>query len=256
MKQYLIYKHTSPSGKSYIGQTNNYKKRSRGHEKRIDTHPFTQAITKYKWENFSHEILKENLTIEEANFWEAFYILSMNTIHPNGYNLQSGGNNHVTHESSKLKSSESNKKTYSKKSKEEREIQIQKYKDTCQNRSEEEKLQISLNLSENAKKLDAQRSEEQKNEIYKKQQETYNLKSQEEKLEIIERRVITYFNKSDEEIVEINNKKKQTYHSRSEEEKQKERLKKSEAAKRMWETRSRTMSDETKQKISKTLSAA
>lgn len=29
---YLIYKHTSPSGKSYIGLTNNYQRRCREHK--------------------------------------------------------------------------------------------------------------------------------------------------------------------------------------------------------------------------------
>jgi hypothetical protein len=32
---------------------------------------FVAAINKYTWDAFTHEILEEGLTLEEANFWEA-----------------------------------------------------------------------------------------------------------------------------------------------------------------------------------------
>lgn len=105
LKNYVIYKHTSPSGKSYIGQTNNRQRRERQHRNRIECRAFASAIKKYGWANFEHSILEENLTLEEANIKEQFYIAEHNTIFPNGYNLTSGGFNCMyTEETRKLQS--------------------------------------------------------------------------------------------------------------------------------------------------------
>jgi group I intron endonuclease len=94
MNNYLIYKHTSPSGKSYIGQTNNYKRRCNAHKhKSSQCLAFAKAINKHTWDAFTHEILHENLTIEQANELEAKLIAEHNTLAPNGYNLRSGGLN-------------------------------------------------------------------------------------------------------------------------------------------------------------------
>ena len=91
---FCVYKHTSPSGKSYIGQTDNYKRRCGAHKQENNACvAFSFAIKKYGWDSFNHEILEENLTIEEANFWEEFYIKEINSLVPNGYNLRDGGNN-------------------------------------------------------------------------------------------------------------------------------------------------------------------
>ena len=110
MNNYVIYCHTSPSGKKYIGQTNHYGKRCAAH-KRDSKDPvksknrFHSAIIKYGWNSFTHEILKNDLTLEEANYWEEFYIKELNTIHPNGYNLTTGGLNYKVSEDTKLKMS-------------------------------------------------------------------------------------------------------------------------------------------------------
>ena len=90
---YCVYKHASPSGKSYIGQTKNYSERCRKHRTRGACVAFSSAIKKYGWDNFSHEILESNLTLDEANFWEEFYINEHKTLYPNGYNLVTGGGN-------------------------------------------------------------------------------------------------------------------------------------------------------------------
>lgn len=90
---YCIYKHTSPSGKCYIGQTKNYKRRCLKHNLPNDCTSFYRSIQKYGWENFKHEILEENLTLEEANDKEVFYIEFYNSLSPNGYNLKVGGEN-------------------------------------------------------------------------------------------------------------------------------------------------------------------
>ena len=57
---YSIYKHTSPSGKSYIGITKQGKKRfgkdGNGYKKQ---RKFYNAIQKYGWDNFKHEIIED-----------------------------------------------------------------------------------------------------------------------------------------------------------------------------------------------------
>lgn len=93
--------HTSPSGKAYIGQTNHYKRRCNTHQKITGCTLFFRAIKKYGWDNFTHEILKENLTLEQANYWEEKLIKEHITLAPNGYNLRGGGDNQTMSESSK-----------------------------------------------------------------------------------------------------------------------------------------------------------
>lgn len=90
---YLIYCHTSPTGKKYIGQTNNYNRRCREHKTSNRCPAFRNAIIKYGWDNFTHTILEDGLTLDEANILEEFYISKYNTLAPNGYNLQTGGSN-------------------------------------------------------------------------------------------------------------------------------------------------------------------
>lgn len=102
---YLVYRHTSPSGKSYIGQTNNLKRRNYQHRVRNHCTYFHRAIKKYGWNNFTHDILKEGLTLEESNYWEQYYIKQYNTLIPNGYNLTTGGLNCEHSKETKLKRS-------------------------------------------------------------------------------------------------------------------------------------------------------
>ena len=95
-KTYLVYKHTSPSGKCYIGQTCDYEKRCKNHKKQnSNCVAFRNALMKYGWENFQHEILYENLSKSEANTLEERCISESNSMTPNGYNLKSGGNSNV-----------------------------------------------------------------------------------------------------------------------------------------------------------------
>jgi len=94
--RYVVYKHTSPSGKSYIGQTSNYKKRCSNHKNIKNKNVcrlFFRAIAKYGWDSFKHEILFSDLTLEEANSLEEVMIKTHNTLTPSGYNLASGGRN-------------------------------------------------------------------------------------------------------------------------------------------------------------------
>lgn len=91
--KYYVYKHTSPSGKIYIGITHqNPSERwlnGRGYKKNKHFH---DAIEKYGWNNFKHEILFDSLTHEEANSKEKELILLYKSNDKNyGYNLTSGG---------------------------------------------------------------------------------------------------------------------------------------------------------------------
>lgn len=93
MKNYTIYKHTSPSGKIYIGQTcKNPKDRwSNGFGYRYNTY-FFRAINKYGWNNFTHDIIIGGLTKEEADWFEKYLIDYYETTdRSKGYNLTEGG---------------------------------------------------------------------------------------------------------------------------------------------------------------------
>lgn len=95
-----IYKYTSPNNKSYIGQTiNTIKKRANNGNGYKNCSVFWNAIQKYKWENFSFEILinlesenKDEL-LNALNLLEEEYINLYNTLTPYGYNIRKGGNN-------------------------------------------------------------------------------------------------------------------------------------------------------------------
>lgn len=87
----VIYKLTSPSGKSYIGQTRNFRMRCNEHKSSKHCTRLTSAIKKYGFNSFTHQILESGLTIDQANILEEKYIKEHSTIHPNGYNLASGG---------------------------------------------------------------------------------------------------------------------------------------------------------------------
>ena len=90
---FCVYKHTSPSGKVYIGITGQKPERrwQRGKAYGENLH-FFAAIQKYGWDNFKHEILFENLTKEEAEAKEIELIAQYNsTDRAYGYNISSGG---------------------------------------------------------------------------------------------------------------------------------------------------------------------
>lgn len=72
---YIVYKHTCPNGRAYIGIT----KQDLERRWRSGTHydynrRFFLAIVKYGWDNFKHEILESGLTYEEAKQKETEYI--------------------------------------------------------------------------------------------------------------------------------------------------------------------------------------
>ena len=108
-KKYIIYKHTVPNDKVYIGQTcqkPNKRFGRNGYGYRGST-LFYNAIQKYGWDNIRHEILFEDLTKEEANKIEIELISKYRSNEKEfGYNLQSGGNTYCISEETKKKISE------------------------------------------------------------------------------------------------------------------------------------------------------
>lgn len=100
MHSIYAYKKISDGQVKYVGQTVDVKERRKQHEKDEPSnnrrseynYPLSRAIRKYGIGAFEFIILEENLTQEEANEREDFWILYYDTI-ANGYNQQRGGNN-------------------------------------------------------------------------------------------------------------------------------------------------------------------
>ena len=91
-KIYTVYKITNLiNNKSYIGITKREVKiRVREHFYR-DADLVYQASLKYGKENFSYEVLEENIAKEDIDNREVYYINKFNSLAPNGYNLSKGG---------------------------------------------------------------------------------------------------------------------------------------------------------------------
>jgi len=106
---YCVYRHVSPDGKMYIGVTcQSTKDRWRNGKGYYGNSHFKRAIQKYGWENFSHEIIKSNLTQDAAYALETELIAKHNTTNQNyGYNHDKGGKGsnegHLSSEESKEK---------------------------------------------------------------------------------------------------------------------------------------------------------
>lgn len=110
--KYIVYKHTAPNGKVYVGITGKdvEQRWQNGRGYRRNNH-FWNAIKKYGWENIKHEILGLGLTKEKACELEKYYISKFHSDNQNfGYNLTSGGEQGAKHSlESRKKLSESKK---------------------------------------------------------------------------------------------------------------------------------------------------
>lgn len=118
-RKFKIYCYTNiHNNKKYIGQT--YRtlacrageggKRYKNPELEDDDlnqFMFWKAIYKYGWESFIPSILEDNLTLQEANerekYWIAYYHTWVDDPQCWGYNLQPGGENHTASEATKEK---------------------------------------------------------------------------------------------------------------------------------------------------------
>lgn len=90
---YVVYRHTSPSGKVYIGITKvTVKSRWRKGHGYTNNHcyKFANAIRKYGWDNIKHEVLLTNLSKSEAMYSEK-YLIRWYKLHNISYNILDGG---------------------------------------------------------------------------------------------------------------------------------------------------------------------
>lgn len=88
---FTVYRHISPSGKSYVGITKRNPVVRWNNGKGYAGQPkFYNAILKYGWDNFKHEILFSGLSKQEAEEKEKELIEQNDSIE-NGYNVSVGG---------------------------------------------------------------------------------------------------------------------------------------------------------------------
>lgn len=98
-----IYKFQNNINKKvYIGQTRNLSSREKQHHRNylnpnssMYNTKFYRALRKYGYDNFSYQILVEddNLTSEELNYLEEYYIMKVYNSYYCGYNSTKGGDN-------------------------------------------------------------------------------------------------------------------------------------------------------------------
>lgn len=112
-RDWCVYIHTNIiNSKKYVGMTCNIKSRfgkdgggylHKNKERKFIQPAFANAINKYGWENFSHEIIFSNLLKEEADALESELIKKYDTQNPDrGYNIKDGGSNgHLSEETKK-----------------------------------------------------------------------------------------------------------------------------------------------------------
>lgn len=96
---YCVYKHTNKiNHKVYVGMTNNVQRRWRNEGIEYRPAPgrqsrFWNAINKYGWSNFKHEVLASGLTQAKAEELEKHYIAFFcSQDKDKGYNIAAGGN--------------------------------------------------------------------------------------------------------------------------------------------------------------------
>ena len=110
---FCVYVHISPNQKRYYGITSRsvYKRWGKGNGYRKNKH-FYNAIQKYGWDNFKHEIIAENLSLEDACEIEKEMISIYNTNNPQfGYNHTGGGEANIEiSEETRLKMSKAAKR--------------------------------------------------------------------------------------------------------------------------------------------------
>ena len=80
------------NGKKYVGQTiQPLKVRFNEHARKKDNTLISNAIRKYGKENFYCGVIKTCSSKEELDYWEKYYIATLKTKKPYGYNLTDGG---------------------------------------------------------------------------------------------------------------------------------------------------------------------
>ena len=92
-QNWCVYMHASPSGKRYIGITGKPVNERWRNGNGYTRHPyFWQAIQKYGWTSFCHDVLFANLTKKEAERLEQICIMLFRSNNRKyGYNCSTGG---------------------------------------------------------------------------------------------------------------------------------------------------------------------
>lgn len=112
MNNFTVYRHTTPSGKVYIGITRQnpirrWRPDGSGYKENIH---FWNAICCYGWDNITHEIIASGLTKDEACEMEIALIAEHDSMNPNkGYNGTIGGEHPPFSEETRRKISEAAK---------------------------------------------------------------------------------------------------------------------------------------------------
>ena len=142
-----IYMYTNKiNGKGYVGKAEDFLIRKQTHiygsynkkNKRDYNTPFHRAIRKYGIENFEVTILKENLTKDEMNYWEDYYIETFDLYAKNGkgYNVAKGGRGGNTYAGKTEEEMEEYRRKQS---------ELQKGKNVGKHHTEEAKQKMSKN---------------------------------------------------------------------------------------------------------------
>ena len=95
-KKWILYRHTSPSGKVYVGITSRnkaYKRWEYGHGYK-GCKAFYNAILKYGWDNIKHEVLFTNLEEDRAKRLEIELIRHYKALGAS-YNITNGGDGYL-----------------------------------------------------------------------------------------------------------------------------------------------------------------
>lgn len=193
---YYIYCYTNKiNNKKYIGQTKQSKENRSGVNgwKYQRCPRFWSAIQKYGWDNFSYTVLREGLTLKEANYWERYYISIYHTWVDdplcNGYNLSKGGYNteHSQETIEKLRKSHK-KENLSKET-------LKKMSDSAKQRYKEHpELKEKLRQDNLGKKLSKQQrqkmSESQKKRFQKPEEKKKRSELSKKKVRCIEQNII------------------------------------------------------------------
>lgn len=111
---YIVYKHTTPSKKVYIGITRqNVSKRWKNGKGYEGCTAFFRAIEKYGWDNIQHEVIANGLTKGEACSMEQSLIAEYESYKPEcGYNLTHGGEHYEPNDEWRQRARESQLQYY------------------------------------------------------------------------------------------------------------------------------------------------
>lgn len=82
------------NGKELIGQTKHFPTRKKQYKQKGGNHLFKQDVKKYCWSNFKVFCLNTATNPDIRNRLETFYIIRRNSLTPNGYNQNTGGDAH------------------------------------------------------------------------------------------------------------------------------------------------------------------